>query len=266
MTSGSDGTSPVVLALSAVLVCAVLVAAGHYWPGFFSPGSGQPLDISLGQVAAPSSFDPPVIEVVKLACAGLVGLLVTSVHRRYNGDRPANRALMQAAVLLCMSGALMMIIIGNSTARALGIAGGASIIRFRTPVDDPRDTILLFLVLGLGMALGLGAFAVCGFAAVFLCAFLVLLDKYGDVRPRTLMLDLVSSAKEFPLEHVQSVLGANTESFELMKVAQGTEPTMRFSVRVVPTTSLAWLSNALMSDGNSGLKSVSWEQPKKSEG
>jgi MFS family permease len=266
--SSQESGSPLLLALAALLVCGALVGISQLWPSFFSARS-LPFDSSLGGLAGesgPAAFDPAVVELVKLAAAGLVGLVVTSVHRRYNGERTANRALMQAAVLLCISGALMMIIIGNSTARALGIAGGASIIRFRTPVEDPRDTILLFLVLGLGMALGLGAFAVCGLAALFLCAFLVLLDKYGDVRPRTLMLDLVSSTPEFPLEHVHQVLSANAESFEQMRIAQGTEPAMRFSVRVSPGTSLAWISNALMNNGESGLKSVSWEQPKKSEG
>ncbi len=60
-------------------------------------------------------------------------------HRRpaaVRAARRANPALEQAQVLLCVSGALMMIIIGSSLARAFGIAGAASIIRFRTPVED----------------------------------------------------------------------------------------------------------------------------------
>ena len=114
-------------------------------------------------------FESAWAELVKLVAAGLVGIMVTMVHRRYQGEKAPNRSLIQAAVLLCISGALMMIIIGNSTARALGIAGGASIIRFRTPVDDPKDAILLFIVLALGMATGLGAFAVTGLATLFLC-------------------------------------------------------------------------------------------------
>ena len=60
----------------------------------------------------------------------------------------------QAQTLLCVSGAMMMIIIGNSLARAFGIAGAASIIRFRTPVDDPKDVTILFLLMGLGMSVG----------------------------------------------------------------------------------------------------------------
>ena len=72
-------------------------------------------------------------------------------------------------MLLCVSGAMMMIIIGNSLARAFGIAGAASIIRFRTPVDDPKDVTILFLLMGLGMSSGLGAFAVAGLGTAFLC-------------------------------------------------------------------------------------------------
>jgi hypothetical protein len=40
---------------------------------------------------------------------------------------------------------------------------------------------------------------------------------------------------------------------------------MRFCVRIDPSTSLAWLSNALLNDGAAGLKSVTWDPPKKAE-
>ena len=81
----------------------------------------------------------------------------------------------QAQTLLCVSGAMMMIIIGNSLARAFGIAGAASIIRFRTPVDDPKDVTILFLLMGLGMSTGLGALAVAGLGTAFLCITLLVL-------------------------------------------------------------------------------------------
>ena len=40
---------------------------------------------------------------------------------------------------------------------------------------------------------------------------------------------------------------------------------MRFAVRIDPATSLAWLSNVLLNEGAAGLKSVTWDAPKKSE-
>ena len=115
----------------------------------------------------------PFIELGKLVAAALIGMLVTAVHKPSPRDRQGSRSMEQAQMLLCVSGAMMMIIIGNSLARAFGIAGAASIIRFRTPVDDPKDVTILFLLMGLGMSAGLGAFAVAGLGTAFLCLTLV---------------------------------------------------------------------------------------------
>src|SRR5258707_1310626 len=79
------------------------------------------------------------LALMKLLVATGIGLLVTAVHRPTLRERPMNRSMEHAQTLLCVSGAMVMIIIGNSIARAFGIAGAATIIRFRTPVDDPKD-------------------------------------------------------------------------------------------------------------------------------
>lgn len=260
-------TDAKLLAAAAVVLCTALAAVGYLWP-HLGAQAGPSLDLPFGAEEGSNNsrmFHAAWVEMLKLVTAGLVGWLVAAVHGIYHGDRPANRSLLQAAVLLCMSGALMMIIIGNSTARALGIAGGASIIRFRTPVEDPKDTIMLFLVLGLGMSLGLGAFAVCGLATISICITIVLLDRFGEARPRTVALELVATGKDFPIEHVQRVLGANVRFYEPLKVVHGDEAVMRFNVKMEPEASLTWLCNQLMAGGAAGLKSVSWDYPKKSE-
>src|ERR671925_329065 len=104
-----------------------------------------------------------------------------------------------AQILLCVSGAMMMVIIGDSLARAFGIAGAAGIIRFRTPVEDPKDVTILFLLMALGMACGLGAFAVAGLGAAFLCGFLVLLERTSERRPRAITVEIASEGREFPM-------------------------------------------------------------------
>ena len=73
----------------------------------------------------------------RLGAAALIGLAVTAVQR--HSARTPTAAMHHAQVLLCVSGALMMVLINDSLARAFGIAGAASLVRFRTPVDDPRD-------------------------------------------------------------------------------------------------------------------------------
>ena len=250
-------------AFSGLVRCAPLAifGAGVVW-GQQGQHGVDPGLLQLLQGGAPAEFTSAWLELAKLVTSALVGLLVTSVHKHYQRDRSPTRSLLQAEVLLCVSGALMMIIIGNSTARALGIAGGASIIRFRTPVDDPKDAILLFLLMGLGMSAGLGSFAVCGLGTIFLCLFLVVLDRFGEQKPRTIMLDVISTTKEFPMEHVGQVLRAEAESFEVVKITQGSEASVRFSVKISPERSLTHLSSELMSNGDAGIKTVGWDQKK----
>jgi hypothetical protein len=206
----------------------------------------------------------PLFELAKLIASAVIGMLVTVVHRQYRTERSANPALDQAQVLLCISGALMMIIIGNSVARAFGIAGAASIIRFRTPVEDARDITILFILMGLGMAAGLGALAVAGMGTLFLCAMIPILNIFSSERPRTMMVEIVSDDRDFPSAHVHHVFAVNAVLFEPREVSQGDEATAKYLTTLKPTDSLEDLSGQLMGDGKKGIKNVSWSPPKRS--
>ena len=207
----------------------------------------------------------PFVELSKLVLAAAIGVIVTSVHRRYRRERPQTQAMEQAQVLLCVSGALMMIIIGGSVARAFGIAGAASIIRFRTPVEDPKDITILFLLMGLGMSAGVGLFGVAGLGTLFLCLCLVLLNRIGAKRPRAMMAEVEGEGREFPTSHVQGVFARNRVIFEPREVSQGKTLSVRYYTLLDPDQSLESLSEQLMAGGKANVKSVSWELPRKSE-
>jgi hypothetical protein len=205
----------------------------------------------------------PLFELGKLVASAVIGMLVTVVHRQYRTERSANPALDQAQVLLCVSGAIMMIIIGNSLARAFGIAGAASVIRFRTPVEDARDITILFILMGLGMAAGLGALAVAGLGTLFLCALIPLLNVFSSEKPRQMMVEVVAEEREFPTAHVHHVFAVNAITFEPREVSQGDEATAKYLTTLRPTDSLEDLSAQLMGDGKKGIKNVSWSPPKR---
>lgn len=225
----------------------------------------QPDDVFGAGAPVPIELRPPAtVEALKLVFAALVGAAVSAVHRRYPGDKPISRSLAQAQVLLCVAGALMMIIIGNSLARALGIAGGATIVRFRTPVDDPKDTTVLFLLLGLGMACGLGAFTVAGMGAAFLCACLVLLDFIREKRPRSMLLEMKAIRNaEFPTEYVNRILAAYRVRYEPREVEHGDKATVVYHCTLDPDTPLQRVSEQLMDAAAGGVRAVQWEQPKR---
>jgi anti-anti-sigma factor len=250
-----------------IVAAIAVMTAGLWWAEgrFAAPGLPGATITDTGAVVS-TTVSPmrqhPLVELLKLVAAALVGLVVTATQRRLHRDKPMSQAMEHAQVLLCVSGAAIMMIIGNSVARAFGIAGAASIIRFRTPVEDPKDITVLFLLMALGMASGLGLFAVAGLGTAFLCVLLALLDYVGSRKPRTMMVEIVSEGREFPVAHVQSVFARNKVIFEPREMSQGDEATFEYHTTLDPHLALEDLSAQLMTQG-SGVQSVSWKPPKR---
>ncbi len=246
---------PVAGAAASVVVSVVVLqsVSGH------TSASNLLSELTLSAPPESGHTASPVLQLCKLTAAALVGFAVTFA---YGNRRREGTPLDQAPILLCVAGALMTIVIGNSLPRALGLVGGASIIRFRTPVKDPRNAAILFALLGLGAACGLGAFTVAATGTLFLCLLLALLDRAAEPNPRTMLLELVSGGREFPSTHVQDVFTRHGLAFEAREYLQGSEAVMKYNVTLGAQTSLKDVSAHLL-NGGAGLKSVAWQTPKK---
>jgi hypothetical protein len=222
-------------------------------------------DHVLELLRSPSTLGLPedaVAEFLKLVAAAATGLVVTKVRKHQSG-RPLPLPLEQAMMLLTLTGALMMIVIGNSLPRALGIAGAAAIVRFRTPVEDPRDTTLFLILLGLGMTCGLGALPLAGLAALFVCAFLLVLNRMAQNSPRHLELEVVANSTSFPASRVERVLSARGIKFELHEMAVDTDVKAKYLVELRHDMELKTLSDDLMlAAGEPPLSAVSWSEKK----
>lgn len=229
-------------------LCGLLVAAGLRWP------------TQLAESTTDHAHLKPFAELCKLIVAALVGCLVSAIHRPRSSERPA--AMAQAQTLLCVAGAMTMILVGNSLARAFGIAGAASIIRFRTPVDDPKDVTILFLLMGLGMAAGLGAFAVVGLGTAFLSTVLLALGDTPARKPRVMSLEVTAMSDCFPTTHVEDVFARHHIVFEPREIARAECALIKYVTWINPQTPIADISAQLMNDG-AGVKSVAWEQAKR---
>jgi hypothetical protein len=203
-------------------------------------------------------------EMSKLLVAAALGILVALVHKRTMKPRPINASLVQAEVLLCVSGALMIVVIGNSLARAFGLAGAAGFIRFRTPMKDPKDTTVLFLVIGLGMACGLGLYVISVLGALFLVIFLWLLHMGGSKEEgkRSLVLEVTASGFEKPRALVQHVLTKNGIKHEVRKITKGESSTFRYEVQLDSTLSIEELNAQMLDSGPGEIKSISWDAVK----
>ncbi len=106
--------------------------------------SATELHTSLGEVL--------MALLVALICGTIVSLVYRWTYRGAN----YSASLVRSMIILAMITAVVMLVIGNNLARAFGLVGAMSIIRFRTALKDPHDIVFVFFALAAGMAAGVG--------------------------------------------------------------------------------------------------------------
>ena len=119
---------------------------------------------------------PPLItmgtDVLRLLLAFVLGVFIVNIYRWTHAGIP-QKSFTDTLIILCMLISVVMVIIGDSIARAFSLVGALSIIRFRTAIQDPRDIGFVFYALAVGMAIGAGNSSVAVLAA-FLIGIIIL--------------------------------------------------------------------------------------------
>jgi hypothetical protein len=93
---------------------------------------------------------------------------VLAFRPRRDGTPPRDMEVVHTQIILGIVGALVMLVIGESLARAFGIVGAAGLIRYRASIADPKDAGVMLSALGLGLAAGVGLYLLATFATLFL--------------------------------------------------------------------------------------------------
>jgi hypothetical protein len=97
--------------------------------------------------------------LIRTVLAILFGLVIAWVYRWTHGGRSLG-PMFATLILLCVLIAMVSMVIGNSVAKAFSLVGALSIVRFRTVVEDTRDTAFVMFSVIVGMAMGAGSYAV----------------------------------------------------------------------------------------------------------
>jgi uncharacterized membrane protein YhiD involved in acid resistance len=70
-----------------------------------------------------------------------------------------------------------MVIVGSSVARAFGLVGAASLIRYRAKIDDPKDAAVALASLTLGLCTGVALYGLALFSLIFILGVLWILES-----------------------------------------------------------------------------------------
>lgn len=110
-------------------------------------------------LTAPTSGPTLSESITALLLAFVLSMTIAASYRWSHASLSYSRTFVQTQILGSLVTCMVIMAIGNNLARGLGILGTLAIIRFRTPIRDPRDIIFLFACLGVGIAAGAGVYS-----------------------------------------------------------------------------------------------------------
>ncbi|MDA3861235.1 MAG: DUF4956 domain-containing protein [Melioribacteraceae bacterium] len=138
----------------------------------------------------------------------------------YNGPGYLN-SFANALILLSLITAVVIMIIGNNLARAFGLVGAMSIIRFRTAVKETHDIVYIFFALTIGMAAGVGLHSLAIVGTIFIGLISYIISKMdsdnGNKRNTLLEFQLENGSKEASLEY-QKIIANSTKKMKLLNI------------------------------------------------
>ena len=255
-----------------IAIIAAVTAALAFQPG--GPAApvqgGQPPAVQGSQ--PPAAADPFVIPpytteelineiravVVRLPLAAALGTALALRPRR-RGTPARQPAVVQTQIVLAVVGALIMLVVGASLARAFGIVGAANLIRYRSKIDDPKDAVVMLCSLSVGLAAGVGLFVLSLFGTMFLVLALWIIEGF---EPQTRVFELSVKLGDHTAElkpKIEAVLRRFKAEYELR---QSGEDEVSYMVTAPFEMHTDRVSNALtaLADGKGEVK---WgEKPK----
>jgi uncharacterized membrane protein YhiD involved in acid resistance len=175
---------------------------------------------------------------LRLAVALALGCAVAGVYRLTHGRRGEPAAGLTATlVMLTVLIALVTLVIGNSVARAFSLVGALAIVRFRTVVEDTRDTAFVIFAVALGMAVGAGFLkvALVGLPFAATAAFLFRPPNIPAPGPSDFSLALRVGTGHDPEALVREPFGKHLERWRLVSMGtarQGAALDLTYAVRL----------------------------------
>lgn len=198
--------------------------------------------------AEPGESHPAQL-AARLVLALLLGWVVSAIYRRTAAGEPV-ASFRATLVLLTILIAAVTQVIGDNVARAFSLVGALSIVRFRTVVQDTRDTAFVIFAVTVGMAVGAGDLWVAGLALVVVGTAAVAAAWRGRATEAGTSCQLaVTLLLAYEPEKVLApVLREHATRFQVVGVAtalRGAGMETSYAVRLRPGASAHGLVNAL---------------------
>jgi hypothetical protein len=165
------------------------------------------------------------IEQVKHALARLpiaaALAAVLAMRPRRRGTPRRQLPVIETQIILAVVGAVVMLVVGSSLARAFGIVGAAGLVRYRAKIEDPKDAGVMLSTLAIGLASGVGLWILAGFATVFILGLLWIVESFEPKATQLFTLKIKTKDSASLKPQVEDLLNSRRLDYELRTSAPG---------------------------------------------
>lgn len=146
----------------------------------------------------------PMGQVALNFLVALVLGMVVYLSYRFSHSRAVYSARFNVSlVMLTIVSTMVMSVIGNNIALSLGMVGALSIVRFRTAIKDPRDTVYIFWCIVVGICCGVSEYVIASFGTGIIFLFLLI---FGYVKSNNRYLLIIHGSSNVEEEVEKSIL------------------------------------------------------------
>jgi hypothetical protein len=222
--------------------------------------------------AAPAAPDEGAVVsgariALRLAFAALLSSLLA--FRPHRGLPVVERSphVAQTQILLGVIAAALMMLVGDSLARAFGILAVASLARFRTNIRDPKETSVVLVCLGIGVASGLGKLELAVILGAFVWIMVWLLEYFEPAQvARALELTVTTRKVDETDEILREILARRQLPFELRQLdredQQDPVGKLVYYVSMPSSASTDRLSEEVFASDPDNIDAIRWDQKK----
>ncbi|HSL21351.1 MAG TPA: MgtC/SapB family protein [Vicinamibacterales bacterium] len=196
---------------------------------------------------------------VALPLATVLGAALALRPRR-RGTPARTPAVIQTQIILALVGAVIMLIVGASVARAFAIVGAASLIRYRSKIDDPKDAGVMLCALAIGLAAGVGLYALATFSTGFMLLVVWIIESFEPKTKKTFELHVRTKDSSALRPALESLLRRQQTRYELRTSSQDE---LSYVVDIPYDRRTDQISNAILQLDPSNETSVDWDEKTK---
>jgi len=229
--------------------------------GIAAQGKKADKDILTDAPDRPTQVEQLELALVRLPiAAGLAAVLAMRPRRR--GTPKRTPAVIHTQIILAIVGAVVMLVVGSSLARAFGIVGAAGLVRYRAKIEDPKDAGVMLSTLAIGLAAGVGVWMLAVFTTVFVLAVLWIVESFEPTATQSFALRVKAKDPSERKSDVERLLARAGATFEVRSLSKDE---LCYDVRLPLERKTDRLSERMVALDPESV-SVVWEEKKEKKG